>query len=256
MGIGLVAAMAVLVAPVQAAGPIPLRPTPEGPDPVVRQWPSWPYPTTCGGKGFDPIAAFGSPVGAGAEDGSSPAEIALRDLTHNPEYSSIFQGCEEGWRLVSDSQASASFVWGQLPYLMAVTVAESEGTWGYQGSSYGCIPRSIVDEHLAVEWEPIPQEKLDADATSVQVDLGSGGGCVGRGGWSARADKPRFRQVGRKLLIAISVRPVSPPPFWWLTSCVRETGPPLEVKLPGRLGGRTLFDAGTYPPQPRGRASG
>jgi hypothetical protein len=222
----------------------------------VQQWPSWPYATTCGGKGFDPIAVFGSPVGVGAEDGSSPAEAALRDLTQNQEYASIFKGHEEGWRLVSETPGSASFVWGQLPYLMAVTVAESEGAWGYQGGSYGCIPRSVIGEHLAVEWELVPQPKLREDTRSILVNLGSGGGCAGKGGWSARADRPRFRQAGQKLLIAIGVKPLSRPPFSWLTSCAREAGPPLEVKLPGRLGRRTLFDAGTYPPQRRAQAGG
>jgi hypothetical protein len=77
----------------------------------------------------------------------------------------------------------------------------------------------------------------------IWVDLGPGP-CSSGMGQNARARKPVFRQLGRRLLVTILLEPL-PPGFH---TCEGIVEPPLRVRLPGRLGSRKLFDGGTFPP--------
>jgi hypothetical protein len=52
--------------------------------------------------------------------------------------------------------------------------------------------------------------------------------------------------MGRKLVITMTLEPVSPGPH----TCQEVVEPPLTVRLPGRLGTRKLYDGGSFPPRP------
>jgi hypothetical protein len=244
LGLAIALLLCVLAAPARAFPPPanPLPPTPAGPDPFLRQWPSWPYPVTCGGEGFDPLVAFSGAVGV--ESGSRPGEVALRHLVHNREYASIFEGREQGWRLASESPGEAWFLWGRLPYVLSTGVREVEGRWVYAGSSYGCTPISVLAGGPAVHWEIVRPTVLRKETRRIWINL-YGPGCEGRQSLNERA-KVRFHQFGKKLMMAVGVEPGPPTPF---LSCAPISGPPLEAALPGRLGKRALFNARTYPPQ-------
>ena len=56
--------------------------------------------------------------------------------------------------------------------------------------------------------------------------------------------KPEFRTQGGALLMTLWLRPLPPGNY----TCPELIEPPVEIRLPGRLGDRKLFDGGTYPP--------
>jgi hypothetical protein len=60
----------------------------------------------------------------------------------------------------------------------------------------------------------------------------------------ARARKPIFRRIGKRLLMTVLLEPLPP----GLYTCQGVVNPPMEVPLPGRLGKRRLYDGSTYPP--------
>jgi hypothetical protein len=56
--------------------------------------------------------------------------------------------------------------------------------------------------------------------------------------------KPVFFELGRRLMMVMRLKPLPPGNY----TCIGIFEPPLRVALPKRLGNRTLFDGGVYPP--------
>jgi hypothetical protein len=243
IAVGIAALLSLCLAGVARAG-ISIT-YPSGPDPAVRSWPAWPWPVSCAGIEFDPVAAFGGPTGA--ENGAGAPEQALRAFLEAGESPLV---PDRFWRLVSLSPEQATFAEGRLAQGPLWLAFRLEGdAWRQSGPPGYCAPRSVREDAEVAAWfldRRRPQE-LGPNTRRIRVDLKSHAGCDGGRSLNAAAEPPRFRQYGRRLVMTIWLAPLSPGPH----SCPGHSEPPLAVKLPGRLGHRRLFDGVTYPPRPR-----
>jgi hypothetical protein len=216
--------------------------TPSGADPAVAEWPIWPYQAVCYGPPFDPVNVFSG--AATAELGSLPSEVALRDVLHDPALAWL--GLRQAhWRFVSEGDTQAVFVNGDLSsaFQQWILLERSAEGWKLAGNG-SCAPRSILHGLVAVPWTvAVDQQALGKNTRRIRIDLAPGG-CSGGMGQNERARKPIFRRIGRRLLMTMLVDPLPPGAY----TCQGVVEPPLEVRLPGRLGKRKLYDGGTYPP--------
>ncbi|HEX6752181.1 MAG TPA: hypothetical protein VF093_01145, partial [Solirubrobacterales bacterium] len=110
-----------------------------GKDPAVRKWPSWPYPTTCGYRIFDPVAVFSAP--ATAELGSTPSERALRRFLRHPVIPWVPR---HNWRLLYERGRTAEFVSSPLSNRPerapeGLLFERRAGRWKWTGSG-SCLP--------------------------------------------------------------------------------------------------------------------
>jgi hypothetical protein len=228
-----VAAMAMIIAPPTTAA------VPPGSDPALAEWPNWPYQASCYSI-FDPIDAFSGP--AEAELGSLPSQVALREIISSLSFPRLPQS---DWRLISETDTEAVFENGDLssPFPQWVLLKSVDSMWKLAGNG-NCTPKTVLHGLAAVTWtiaggQPAPSK----DTRRIRVDLGPGP-CSGGMSQNARARKPIFRQLGRRLLMTILLEPLPPGSY----TCQGVIEPPLEVRLPGRLGTRRLYDGGTFPP--------
>jgi len=216
-----------------------------GVDPAVRKWPSWPYPTTCGSRTFDPVAIFSQP--ATAELGSTSGERALRRFLRHPLIPWVPR---HNWRLLYENGRTAEFVSSPLsnrperaPEGLLFKRKQRGGRWKWTGSG-PCLPASVVDGHPAIYWDlPEDHPELSAETTEIEVNLGPGECASGRS-QNERAH-PVFTELEGRLLLTIWLTPVHGG-----QTCLGLSEPPLKIELPGPLGARPLYDGGTYPPHP------
>lgn len=212
---------------------------------MVQEWPSWPYPTSCHGIPFDPVAAFSSMTGV--ELGSRPSEVGLRAYLKEMESWPYRLVPTSNWRLLAETNKRAEFASGRLAHPSGpsvISVVNEGGAWKGNGLSSGCHPESIVDGVPAITWRLAADQKaLRKGTKSIKVNLGPGP-CSGGRSQNARAMKPVFKSMGTNLLMILRLRPLSPGAY----TCEGVVEPPLRVQLPGRLGKRKLYDGGTYPP--------
>lgn len=235
-------ALAATVLAVAATASAVTGEDPQGPDPAVEEWPVWPYQASCYGPPFDPVSAFSSPTTA--EYGSRPAEVALREAIQDPALAGVGMA-RHGWRWVSESATHGVFVTGALsgPGPWWASFKRDDQGWKWAGSGT-CLPRTVLHGLSAVTWTlAADQPALGKNTRRIRIDLGPGG-CSSGMGQNERARKPIFRRIGKRLLMTMLVDPL-PPGFY---TCQGVLEPPITVTLPGRLGTRTLFDGGTYPP--------
>ncbi len=213
----------------------------QGPDPIVAKWPHWPYPTTCGGPAFDPIGAFSGPTEA--ETGPGPAEEELRKTIG--EWQTGFPTLpKHHWRLLSQEPSVVVYGHGRLPGVEELTLEESNGLWDFAGYSSRCEPASIIDGRQAITWTlSSRQSPLRPGTRQLWIDLGPGE-CASGMSQNARAMKPVFFELGKRLLMVMRLKPLPPGNY----TCEGIFEPPLRVTLPKRLGTFTLFDGGVYPP--------
>lgn len=217
-------------------------PVPQGPDPMVAKWPSWPYPTTCGGGPvFDPVSAFSGPTEA--ETGNGPAEEELRKTIE--EWQTGYPTLpRHHWRLLGQEPGAAVFGQGRLPGVQNLTLEESDGKWDFAGYSSNCQPSSIVDGRQAITWTlSSRQSSLRPGTRQLWIDLGPGE-CASGMSQNDRAMKPVIFELGKRLLMVMRLKPLPPGGY----TCEGIIDPPLHVRLPKRLGNRVLFDGGVYPP--------
>ena len=216
--------------------------SPEEADPVVKEWPVWPYQASCYGPPFDPVSVFSGP--ANAELGTSPGEVALNEAIHNPDLAGVGMS-RTGWRLVSESETQAVFVTGALsdPFPWWALFKREDTGWKLAGSGT-CTPHTALHGLEASSWSISgEQRRLTPDTRRISVVL-EGGGCSSGMSSNPRARKPIFRKIGKRLLMTVLLEPL-PPGFH---TCQGVVNPPMEVRLPGRLGKRRLYDGSTYPP--------
>jgi hypothetical protein len=215
---------------------------PDGPDPAVSAWPSWPFQTTCTGVAFDPVAIFGGPTEA--ELGTGAPEQALRRYIVEGLYAKTPR---HYWRLVAATEATATFASGLLsvvPYWLSFRLAD--GVWRPVEYARPCQPRSYRNERLAVHWRLAPGQKLTRRTRRVKVVL-SYSGCHGSSPIADYVGEPAFVGAKRKLAIAFWADGLPPGPH----TCPKPAEPAVTVRLRGKLGKRQLFDGATYPPLPR-----
>jgi hypothetical protein len=233
-------ALALLGALVGVAG----AGTTAGPDPVVEEWPEWPYPTSCGTVPFDPVEVFSGPTRA--ERGSKPSEVALRRFLRKQKWVTEFVP-KRNWRLLAENRKVAEFASGRLssPYGPGtMSFRRAKGRWKWSSLSSGCTPTSIVDGEAAISWTLDPRGPLPGpESHEIWIELGPGP-CSGGKSQNYRARKPIFWQMGDKMLMLMRLRPLPPGAY----TCQGISEPPLKVQLPSPPGGMRLYDGGTYPP--------
>jgi hypothetical protein len=217
---------------------------PVGPDPVVTKWPSWPYKTRCGDLEFDPVAVFGGPTGV--ERGSLPSEKALAAFLRKDRFAREYLPARH-WRLLAETEDAAEFANGRLSSDNGPSIVLFErgsGRWKMWGLSDGCEPTSIVEGFPAVTWTlPVDKPKPQSTDRHLWINLGPGP-CSGGRSQNVRAREPVFWQVDRKLIMAMTLRPLPSGTY----TCQGTSEPPLKIRLPEQLGDMRLFDGGTYPP--------
>jgi hypothetical protein len=231
------AAGAALVAPTSSQALLPSTP-----DPAVEAWRSWPFEASCYSR-FNPVQVFSSQ--ADAELGSTPAEAALREIT-TQAFPSL---PDSGWRRATETETEAVFVHGALLSRTApgpewVYLKQTDGSWKLVGTGT-CAPRTTLHGLLAATWELDPKQPPPGPKTRWLSIYLSTTGCSSGMSPNDRARKPIFRQFGKRLVMIVLVDPLPP----GLYTCQGVVGPPLKVRLPGRLGTRTIFDGGSFPPQ-------
>jgi hypothetical protein len=237
-----IAVAAVLVALVSAAAAWAATAPPSGPDPVVEEWPAWPYLTQCGGLPFYPVTVFSG--NAEAELGTRPSEVALREALERGELPYV--SSKSNWRLIAEDQDQAEFAHGRLAGRLEWVAFEfRDGKWQYQRSSSDCNPESILGEGRVVAWSLAePELAPSVPVRRIRIHL-NGGECS-----SGQPQNPRarlvFRKWGRKLLMSVWLEPL-PPGFY---TCQGIFEPPLKVTLPRKMRLHRLWDGGTYPPRP------
>lgn len=209
--------------------------------PVLEEWPIWPYSVSCGPFAIDPVAVLSSP--AGVENGSKPTEVALRAVLENPAFDWL--GFGAGWRLAGEDADSAQFIAGNpREGLESLSLAFKDGTWQLAGSGTCRLTSQVYGAYYAASWTlALDQPRLGRNTRRVQVVL-SGGGCSSGIGLNDRSHFV-FKQLGKRLLMSVWADPLPPGVY----TCQGVVEPPLQVKLPGRLGARTLYEAGVYPPR-------
>lgn len=230
----------LLVAALVLAALAPVSAAARGQKPVLEEWPSWPYPVSCGQLAIDPVAVLSSPTGV--ENGTKPTEVALRAVLESPSYGWLDFG--RGWRLAGEDADSAQFIAGTpREGLESLSLALKDGVWQLSSSGNCTLVSRVYGDYYAASWSLAPdQPRLGKNTRRVQVAL-SGGACSSGLGLNDRAHFV-FRQLGKRLLMSVWVDPLPP----GIYTCQGVSEPPLTVKLPGRLGKRTLYDGGTYPP--------
>jgi hypothetical protein len=217
---------------------------PKGPDPAVREWPSWPSQVSCGGLDFDPVIGFGGPTEA--ELGTGAAEQALAGYleklktftTISPHY----------WRVVAATPTQVEFAQGRLdaePVFIEMELAGGE--WKPVGKPRGCVPRSVREGSEAAGWRIDGSQEPASGTRRIKVDLRAGSGCDGGRSLNDAVQRIAFRQLGGRLVMTIWLEPLPPGVY----TCEKLIEPPLVVKLPGRLGKRSLYDGAAYPPRLR-----
>lgn len=219
-----------------------------GPDPAVKEWPNWPYPTSCDGYGlaFNPVSVFSGPTGA--ELGSKPSEVALRNFLRSEGWVRQLGASAHDWRLLAETDKAAEFASGRLAHpnrMSSMSFELDGGEWKWSGFSSGCQPTSIVKGRPALTWRiSAEQETVDRNTRKLLINLGPGP-CSGGMSQNARAKKPIFRRLGgRRWLMIMQLKPLPPGPH----TCQGIIEPPLEVTLPSKIGKRKLLDGATYPP--------
>lgn len=218
---------------------------PVGPDPVAQKWPHWPYKTVCGELEFDPVTAFSGPTGA--ERGSQPSERALAGFLREQRKWGYPIVPSRHWRLLAEADGIAEFASGRLAGSRGpgtVSVERQENGWKAVSMSSECEPTSIVDGLRAVSWAlAVSKPKPRPGDRHLWINL-EGGECNSGRSQNAMAREPVVWRVDRKLMMAMTLEPLSSG-----GTCEEVSEPPLKVRLPEPGGGYRLFDGATYPPR-------
>jgi hypothetical protein len=215
---------------------------------VLDEWSHWPGRVSCD-IAFKPLVAFARP--ADAEKGKRGPEIALRKyLAKTKHYVEPFPAHE--WRLLAESSRYAEFGRGKIASGSIEVMRFSRGAKGWHWVGYGsfCRPATLRHGREAITWTLARGQHLGPSTRSVKVYLGPGGPCGSR---RHLLERPRFRVENGALLMTLFLRPVPPLPPGVVEACGELIEPPVKLKLPGKLGGRRLYDGGTFPPWPAGK---
>jgi hypothetical protein len=188
------------------------------------------------------VPVFSAP--AGAERGSLSFEVGLREVLADPEISWI-PLAKTGYRLLAEGADSASFVSGELGEGLGSLGLRKVGAQWKFASSGPCFLGTSISGREAVRWRLAPEQPwLGPGTRRIRIEL-SGGGCSSGISANPRARKPIFRQLGRRLLMTMTLNPLPPGSY----TCQGVDNPPLTIALPTKLGPRTLYDGGSFPPR-------
>ena len=225
-----------------------------GPDPVLREWPGWPYRSTCGYMGFDPVQVFSG--NAVAEDGDGAPEAALRKMLAR---NFPFPLPDHGWRLAARRNDKALFLHGDLgaefegpDELLDLELERRGGRWQMRTGGGFCNMFTVSPGRQSSAWSLAPkQPPLGPNTQHLRVITGA------RCSRKERPPRvtPEFVEIGGRLVMTL-----------WLRYARRDADgpaelcdprvppwPPVKLDLPELLGDRELYDGAFFPPLPAER---
>lgn len=226
-----------------------------GADPVVDEWPGWPYRVSCGVGAFDPIATFSAP--ARAERGQLRSARVLRRFLGEGVIPWLPR---RNWRLAIDRPRELQFVHGRPgaevesgEELQWLRLRHKRGRWRMSDNSGPCYLSSTLTSVAQGKWATswyLADEQPQLTPETRQIKVYVGAPCSARVKKPAvLAKPPQFTEISGKLVMAI-----------WLSfgSLHQRTvcdeglvaGPTVTVELPEPLGDRGLVDGGVFPPSP------
>jgi hypothetical protein len=221
-----------------------------GADPVIHDWPGWPYRVSCLTGSFDPIATFSAP--ARAERGGQGSARSLRRFLKTGLLPWLPR---HDWRLAVEKPRELQFLHGhpgaglesgdELEWLR---LRRSRGRWRMVNYSSWCPLISVEKGEWATTWFLAEnQPELTPDTQRINVYVGVR--CSKNDNPAALAEAPQFHEISGKLVMTIWLRP-DPSPSDGICEEGLGPGPSLTVELPEPLGDRELVDGGTFPPTP------
>lgn len=248
----ILAALAALASAAVPALSVGSGPAPR-PDPVVKEWPGWPYRANCGQMSFDPIEVFSGP--AAAERGGLPSERALRRMLARDF---PFPLPDHGWRLAAQRRGKALFLHGHpgaemdtAGQLDSFELWRRRGHWEMNSFSGPCRPFSVRRGRYATTWFLAKgQPALDADTTRIRITVGAIP-CIRGEDVNSRAE-PVFDEIAGKLVLTVFMRPWRHQASLYCEEDL-PLDPPLVLDLPGALGVRGLYSGALFPPAPAER---
>jgi hypothetical protein len=226
-----------------------------GADPVVREWPQWPYRASCGVGAFDPNSTFATP--ARAERGQRRSARVLRRFLKDGLIPWLPRN---NWRLAVDKPRELQFIHGHPgaevesgKELQWLRLRRKRGRWRMPDSSGPCYLSSVLASVAQGRWATSwfladDQPQLTPETRQIKVYVGAP--CsIEEEGPAALAKPPQFTEISGKLVMAIWLRSGR---FHERTVCDEGLvpGPAMSVELPEPLGDRELVDGGVFPPNP------
>ncbi len=209
------------------------------PDPAIERWPSWPHRVGCSDRTVDPVAAFSK--APSAERGKGAPEAALRDFVATADGVP-----KRGWRLLVKTDDRAEFVHGRLDgNLIWLGLDLRSYTWIGSGPQR-CEPRSFREGNPAQQWFLYPGLPAPEPSTKSVVVAIHELACAGGRDPVRNLERPYYVRYGKRaIVVAFWTKPLGD----GIHSCPANPIGRFELKLPGPLGDRKLFDGSTYPPR-------
>lgn len=195
-------------------------------------------PYECAGADFDP-AAFRP---GDAEQGSSPKATALRQLLelHDAQWMP-----RTGWVEVAANENKATFISkGEAGDFYNAIITRDSGPWSASGWG-GCTPRAEIVGGSIVEWSLDPTAPDPTPDDTIVAALINEIACHSFKEPTDRMREPNVMYEADRVLVVLTADPLR-----GFQTCPGTAPVPFELELPGPLGDRTLYDAGTYPPRP------
>lgn len=207
-------------------------------DPALERWQKWPYRVGCSDLSVNPTKAFTRT--SSAEQGEGNPETELRHFLASTDGVP-----KRGWRPLARTSERAEFVHGRLDEGLLWLGLDLDSYRWIGGGPLECEPRSFRNGNPAQPWffdldAPAP----DPSAESVTVAIHEQA-CTGGRNPITHLERPVYTRYGKRAIVVI---------FWTERlegphSCPGNPIGRLELKLPGPVGDRKLFDGSTYPPR-------
>ena len=210
---------------------------------ILQQWATWPYPAQCGVETISPVAVFSSP--AGAENGSLPSEVGLREALADPETSWVYLA-QTGYRLLAEDAESASFVSGGARRRNVLPPA-AKGRRALEARRLGALfPEHLDPGSRGHQLESRPRSAASAGGDAANPDRTRGKLLQRREKPQRAGAKARLPSAGEEVADDDDPEPTSP-------GCLHLSGgatPAADGRgFPSRLGKRILYDGGSFPPR-------
>lgn len=219
-------------------------------DPVVSEWPDWPFRAGCRNMTLDPGEVFGEAPALGRGRGSIDRALrqTLKLLGMRDQHAP--------WRLGRRAHGRVALLRGhpgaelesgeELEY---VELKRRKRSWQWTGTyDQLCYLRTVDKGRWADSWFLAPdQPPLGPETQAVRVVAGVH--CSATEKPPVLDGEPKFTEIGGKLAMTLWLRRRGSSGIVLCDGSLPDW-PPLEIQLPAPLGDRELFDGSEYPPNP------
>lgn len=182
----------------------------------------------------------------GAENGNSPAAAALREYLAGTAGG---RAPKDDYRTLATSPDRVVFARGDVDVGIGSVVVElRDGKWETDGVK-PCSPMRYRTGSTATSWALKEEPTRGATELTVQV---SAEACSSGRSAQGRILAPIIEELKDRIEISFFLSPLQADEH----TCEEAPTTTTTVTLRGRVGGRTLYDAGRYPPVEVGKAKG